>query len=179
MRSISARTPRTMSSVFAFDCASTGERRRRCGRRSGCSVRSFSAASCTFATSPRRTRCPSSPRAITRLRKSSSVSRPTSVRSENSRVRDSRRPAGSSTFSRRSASSMSVDRELTRGERLAIDPDAHRVAATAADGHARHARHGREPIDQVALGVVGDFEHRHRVGAEAARTSPDRRSRRP
>ncbi len=107
MRSISVRTPRTTSSTLALDCASMPMPMpaRPLVR---IIVRSFSAATLTSATSPRRTRCPSGPRPMTRLRKSPALSRPTSVRSANSRVRDSSRPAGSSTFSRRSAPSMSA-----------------------------------------------------------------------
>ena len=105
-RLISSCTPRTTSSTFAFDWASIPMptpalplvRIR---------LRLFSAASCISATSPKRTKCPPVPRPITRLRKSSTESRPTSVRSENSRSTDSSRPAGSCTFSRRKAFSIS------------------------------------------------------------------------
>ena len=61
------------------------------------------------------------------------------------------------------------DRELARRERLAVDPDAHRVAAAADDADARDAGHRRQPVDDVALGVVGELEHRHRVGRERER----------
>ena len=54
------------------------------------------------------------------------------------------------------------DGEPARRERLPIDPDAHGIAPAAADADARDARNGGETIDEIALGVVGDFEHRHR-----------------
>jgi hypothetical protein len=70
----------------------------------------------------------------------------------NSRCADSRRPAGSCTFSRRSA--------------LAIDPDAHRVAARAVQTHACHTRQHAEPLDQHALGVVGQLERTERIARQ-------------
>ncbi len=106
-RSSSARTPFATSSVLALEICSMPmltpgtpfERER---------LRSFSAARRTSATSPSRTRYPSGPRPITRLRKSCSVLSPVSVRSVSSRCEDSSRPAGSWTFSRRNAFSMSM-----------------------------------------------------------------------
>ena len=61
----------------------------------------------TSATSLRRTKRPEAPRPITRAPKSSGVSRRVTARSVNSRSTDSMRPAGSSTFSRRSVFSTS------------------------------------------------------------------------
>ncbi len=61
------------------------------------------------------------------------------------------------------------DRELARRERLPVDPDAHRVAAAADDADARDAGHRRHAVDDVALGVVRELEHRHRVGRERER----------
>jgi len=59
------------------------------------------------------------------------------------------------------------DGELARGERLAVDPHAHRVATPAIEENARDAGHRRESVDEIPLDVVGRLERRHRVGAEA------------
>ena len=56
--------------------------------------------------------------------------------------------------------------QLPRGKRLAVNPDPHRIAPAAVDAHARNARNRRKPIDEIALGVVRELEHRHRFGAE-------------
>jgi hypothetical protein len=61
------------------------------------------------------------------------------------------------------------DRHLSRRQRLAVEPDAHRIAATADDADAGDAGHGRQPVDDVALGIVGEVEHRHRIGRERER----------
>ena len=105
--------------------------------------------------------------AITSLRKSCSVSRPIIVRSENSRVRDSSRPAGSSTFSRRSALSMSVT--VSWRAASAWRSIQTRIAYRRAPLIVTRATpgHRRQPIDEVALRVVRELEHRHRVGAES------------
>ena len=58
------------------------------------------------------------------------------------------------------------DGELSRRQRLAVDPDAHRIAARAAHAHACHAGQHAEAVDQFALGVVGEFEHVHRVARQ-------------
>ena len=104
--SISLRTPRDSSTVFALDCwempsetAAWPLARAR--------ARSLSAASSTRATSPSRTSWPSLPRPMTSSRKSFSLSSPVRVRRVYSRCVDSSRPAGSSTFSARSTDSIS------------------------------------------------------------------------
>ena len=52
------------------------------------------------------------------------------------------------------------DGEPARGQRLAIEPDPHRVAPGAVQPDARHARQHAQPLDQDALTVVGQFERR-------------------
>jgi hypothetical protein len=58
------------------------------------------------------------------------------------------------------------DGELARGERLAVDPDAHRVASSTDDVYVGDAGHRGHPIDDVPLGKVREVEHRHRIGRE-------------
>ena len=53
--------------------------------------------------------------------------------------------------------------QLARGQRLAVEPHAHGIAALAADADLRHAAHHRETVDQVALRVVGQLELRARA----------------
>jgi hypothetical protein len=57
-------------------------------------------------------------------------------------------------------------RHATRGECLAIEPDAHRVPSLPAQRGARNAGHGRDAVHDVTLGVVGDLEQRHGVRGE-------------
>jgi hypothetical protein len=57
-------------------------------------------------------------------------------------------------------------RELATGERLTIQPDAHGVLASAANGHARHTGHRRDLVGDVALGVIRQLQRRHVVGVE-------------
>ena len=61
------------------------------------------------------------------------------------------------------------DRELARRERLAVDPDSHRVAAGALDADAGDTGHRRHAVDDVALGVVREIEHRHGIRRERER----------
>ncbi len=53
-----------------------------------------------------------------------------------------------------------LDREIVRGEPLAIDPDPHRVAALAIDRDVRDAVEVLEPVDEEAVDVVRDLERR-------------------
>ena len=71
-------------------------------------LRSFSAPTRTSATCPSLTCCPSGPRPTTNLAKSCATWKPVAVRNVNSRVVDSSRPAGNSTFSARRAFSISA-----------------------------------------------------------------------
>ncbi len=79
------------------------------------------------------------------------------------------RPAGSSTFSARSASSTSLAVTPRAAMRVAIQPDAHRIALLAADAHLRHAVDAGQAVDDVALGVVGQLQ---RVHLRAAHVEP-------
>jgi hypothetical protein len=58
------------------------------------------------------------------------------------------------------------DGEPARGQRLAIEPDPHRVAPGAVQPDARHARQNAQPLDQDAFTVVGQFEDVERVARE-------------
>jgi hypothetical protein len=67
------------------------------------------------------------------------------------------RPAGTSRFWRRSASSTSctVSRYAASGR---VEPDAHRVLALAADLHVGHARHRLQPRLDDAVDEVGELQ---------------------
>ena len=121
-------------------------------------LRSLAAPRSTRATSPRLTCWPSRPRPMVRFRKSCSVAKPVAVRSVNSRCSDSRRPAGSSTFSRRRCVLDLGHGQTAGGQRLAVEPDPHRVAPLAGDADPRHAVDRAQAIDQHAVGVVGELE---------------------
>lgn len=113
----------------------------------------------TSATWPSLTRWPSAPRPTTRARKSPAVRSPTSVRSVNSRCRDSQ-PAGRRFHVLAAQGALDVgDGQRTGGQRLPVEPDPHRGSPRAGERDARDAGDGREPVDDVALGVVGDLEH--------------------
>ena len=103
---------------------------------------------------------------MTRLRKSSGVSNPVSVFSTNSRDFDSMRPAGICTFSLLQRGLDVLHREPPGGERRAIEPNAHGIAPIAREPHARHAGQRREPVHDVALGVVRELEAAERVARE-------------
>ena len=53
-----------------------------------------------------------------------------------------------------------LDGEVEGGEPLAIDPDAHRIAALAVDRHVGDAVEVLQPVDDVAVDIVGDLERR-------------------
>ena len=53
-----------------------------------------------------------------------------------------------------------LNRQLACAHRLAIQPHPHRIAALAADSDGRNAGHHREPINQVAFGVIRQLERR-------------------
>ena len=51
---------------------------------------------------------------------------------------------------------------------LAIQPDTHGVAETAADAHARDAVERGILVDQITLGVVGQLRHAHAIAGQVA-----------
>ena len=55
--------------------------------------------------------------------------------------------------------------EAARRQGLAVEPDAHRVALSAADVDTRHAFDRRQAVGHVALGIVAQFERIHAIGA--------------
>src|SRR5690606_19723588 len=57
-----------------------------------------------------------------------------------------------------------------RGHGVAVQPDAHRVALATAQLHPGHAVQRRQPVDHVAVGVVGQL---HRVHHGGAHVEPD------
>ena len=95
------------------------------------------------------------------------VSSPVSVRSVNSRCDDSMRPAGSSHVLAPQRVLDVGDRELPRGE---APPGRARCASRSGAPPFRRtlATPGTtpKPVDQVALGVVGELEHVQRVARE-------------
>jgi hypothetical protein len=58
------------------------------------------------------------------------------------------------------------DGELPRSERFPVDPHPHRVAASAVDAHPGHPGQHPEPLDEHAVGVIGELEHVERVARE-------------
>ena len=92
---------------------------------------------------------------------SSGVARSPRVRTANSRsgALDAAR-RGSRRSRRGSARSMSGDGEPVRGQPLRVEPDAHRVAALAADEDRADARHALQPLLEDAVGDVGQLERR-------------------
>ena len=84
----------------------------------------------------------------------------------NSRAWLSIRPAGISTFWRRSALLDVGGRQAVGGEPRAVEPDAHRVAALAEDPHVGDAREVLQPVLDEAVGEVGDVHRRVAVGRE-------------
>ena len=99
-------------------------------------------------------------------RKSCSVSSPVSVRSVSSRCDDSM-PAGRKLHVLAPERVLDVeDRELPRGERLAVDPDAHCVAPRSAQPDPGHPGHDAEPLGKHAVRVVRELEHAHRVARQ-------------
>jgi hypothetical protein len=59
-----------------------------------------------------------------------------------------------------------LGRDAARRHGLAVEPDAHRVAARAADLHARHALDHGEAVDEHALGDVGQLERAVAIAGE-------------
>ena len=59
-----------------------------------------------------------------------------------------------------------ADRQVVRGQRAAVDPDADGVAAVAPDGHAGYAVQGRQPVDEIALDEIGNLLRRLPVGGD-------------
>ena len=107
IRAICSLAARATSSVLALDCLIiprpiifTPSPRN--------SVSSSTAANSTLATSPSRTRYPSSPMATVNAAKSSGVKKLLATRTSKSRLNDSTCPAGSSTFSERITDSTSA-----------------------------------------------------------------------
>ncbi len=105
IRSISSRAARARSSAFAVDCRMTPRETDGLPLKR-VTMRSEAGASVTFATSRRRTRLPPESRTTT-APNCSGVARSVWESTENSRARDSMRPAGISTFCRRMAASTS------------------------------------------------------------------------
>ncbi len=65
-------------------------------------------------------------------------------------------------------------REAVGGEPVAVDPQAHRVAALAADDHRGDPGQGLQPVGDIAVGVVGELE---RAVALREQAQPDDRLR--
>src|SRR5690606_29660234 len=59
-----------------------------------------------------------------------------------------------------------LDGEIVGGEPLPVDPDAHGIATLAEDGDIGDAVEVLEPVDHVAIDVVGQFERIHPLGDE-------------
>ena len=65
-----------------------------------------------------------------------------------------------------------LHREPVAGQAVGIDPDAHRVAAVAADLHVGDAGNGLQPRLDDAVDDVGELQRAHRLAGEG---QPDRR----
>ena len=123
-------------------------------------LRSFSAARRTSATSSSRTRYPSGPRPTGELAEVL-LGVETGLGAQGELALRGFDPPGRQLHVLAAQRRLDVgDRQLPRGERLAIEPHAHRVAARTVQAHARDARQHAEPLDQHALGVVGQLERR-------------------
>ena len=52
-----------------------------------------------------------------------------------------------------------VDGQLARGQGVAIQPDPHRVLLAAAEAHPGHSVLGREAVDEIAVGIIGQLRN--------------------
>src|SRR5262249_13674024 len=59
-----------------------------------------------------------------------------------------------------------LDSQAIGSQPLAVDPDAHRVAALAQDRDVGDAIEVLEPVDDETVDVIGDLERRHALAAE-------------
>ena len=116
-RSASSRAPAATSTVFAVDCLMMPSPT--IGTPLPLNMlRSSTVPRSTRATSPSRTRYPSSPSAITSAENSSGVLKVRSIRTVKVRFSDSRLPAGASIFSLRNACSISATVRLRAAKAL-------------------------------------------------------------
>ena len=76
------------------------------------------------------------------------------------------RPDGSSTFCALSARLQVLHREIEGRQPLAVDPDAHGIAALAEDRHVGDAVEVLQPVEDEAVDVVGDLQRGHAVAGE-------------
>jgi len=59
-----------------------------------------------------------------------------------------------------------LDGELPRGEGFAVEPDAHCIARGPADANEGDPRQDREPVDEIAVCVVGQLKRGHAFAGE-------------
>ena len=76
------------------------------------------------------------------------------------------RPDGSSTFCAPQRVLDVLDRQIEGRQPLAVDPDAHGIAALAEDRHVGDAVEVLQPVDDEAVDVVGDLQRVHAVAGE-------------
>ncbi len=134
------------------------------------SERSSSAPNSTRATSPRRTTTPSSPFLTTSWANSSGVWNGRSMRAVKIRSCEVSDAGGRLDVLGADGAFDIADGEAAGGDGAAVEPDAHRGRALAADLDACDAVDRGEAVNEVALGVVGELERRALVGRDAGAT---------